>query len=277
MLDTIQHRTATLSPAERRVALWVLGHPKQAAAATLAVVARNCGTSEPTVIRFCRHVGLSGFRELTIRLTEALSQPVSYVHHNVGPEDATPDAIAKVIDASIQSLIDIRTQLSGMPIDAAVDVLSSARQIAFAGLGSSGQVARDACQKFFRLGIPCTVLTDTPTILQYAAIADPSDVLIITSQTGRWPELARAAELASNCGASVIALTDPDTTLASAADILFPYQAPEDSSVYTPMGSRLAQLALLDALQVALALSIGDPAVQKLRTAKGALPYASVT
>jgi RpiR family carbohydrate utilization transcriptional regulator len=271
MLDQIEQQLGHFSPSERRVADWVLGHPRQAAGATLAAIANECGTSEPTVIRFCRRVGLRGFRELGIRLTEALSQPASYVHRDVSADDAQADAIAKVMDASIRSLIDVRGQLSAMPVAVAVAAMARAQQLAFAGLGASGHVARDACQKFFRLGIPCCVLTDTPMILQFAAIADPADVLIIASQSGRWPELARAAKLARDNGATVIALTDPQTTLASAANILFPCHALEDTSVYTPMSSRLAQLALLDALQVALALELGDAAVIKLKSAKRAL------
>jgi RpiR family carbohydrate utilization transcriptional regulator len=277
MLSRIEKSVATLSPAEKRVGYWILSHPRQAARATLATVARSCGTSQPTVIRFCRRLGLRGFRELGLRLTEALSNPASYVHRDVSADDGTADAIAKVIDASIQSLLDVRSELFSMPIEAAVGALAGARQIAFAGLGASGHVARDACQKFFRLGTPCTALTDTPMILQFAAIAEPGDVLIIVSQTGRWPELARAAELAQNGGATVIALTDPATTLASAADILLPHNALEDANVYTPMSSRLAQLALLDALQVALALARGDEAVHKLRSAKSALGGAAST
>lgn len=271
MLTEIEERLPTLSPAERRVGYWILSHPRQASAATAAAVARACGTSQPTVIRFCRRMGLGSFRDLGRRLTEALSSPSSYLHRDVSADDATADAIAKVMDASIQSLLDVRSRLSSMPIDEAVRALAGARQLAFAGLGASGHVARDANQKFFRLGTPCTALTDTPMILQFAAIAEPGDVIIFISQTGRWPELARAAELAQNNGAVVIALTDPDTTLASAVDILFPYRALEDANVYTPMSSRLAQLALLDALQVALALEAGDPAARKLRSAKRAL------
>ena len=127
MLSHIEQRVGDLSPAEQRVARWVLGHPRQAADATLATVADECGTSQPTVIRFCHHVGLGGFRELTIRLTEALSRPVSYVHRNVSADDAAPDAVAKVLDASIQSLIDVRSRLSTMPIDAAVAAMAAAR------------------------------------------------------------------------------------------------------------------------------------------------------
>jgi len=271
MLSRIEQQSSNLSRAEQRVARWVLDHPKQAARATLAEVARQCGTSEPTVIRFCRHVGLGGFRDFTIRLTETLSRPVSNVHTNVSAEDTASDAVTKVLDASIRSLIDMRSQLSAMPIEDAVTAMVPARQLAFAGLGASGHVAHDSCNKFFRLGIPCTALTDPPSILQFAAIAEADDVLVIASHSGHWPELVRASEIARNRGATVITLTDPRSRLAAASSIIFECTAREDSSVYTPMSSRLAHLALLDALQVALALAMGSTAVERLRRSKNAL------
>ncbi len=274
MLVQIEQKLPSLSRAERRVASWVLAHPRQAADGTLAEVARACGTSEPTVIRFCRHVGLNGFRELALRLTEALSRPVSYLHRDVSSDDTTGDAVAKVVDASIQSLVEMRSRLSSMAIEDVVDALAGARQIAFVGLGASGHVARDASHKFFRLGIPCTALTDTPSILQFSAITGPGDVLVVTSHSGQWRELINASNTATGQGATVIALTDPGTDLAAAATLVLPCQIHEDTSVYTPMSSRLAQLALLDAVHVSLALALGDTAVTNLRRAKTALANA---
>ncbi|NQV86993.1 MAG: SIS domain-containing protein [Woeseiaceae bacterium] len=271
MLTEIHRALPGLSPSERQVAEWIVAHPKEASGATLAHVADECGTSEPTVIRFCRHVGLKGFRELGIRLTEALSRPSSYVHRDVHPDDTSSEAVIKVMDASIRSLIDMKSRLSEMPIDAAVRALTKARQIAFAGLGASGHVAGDACHKFFRLGIPCSTLMDTPMILQFAAIAEPEDVLMLLSHTGRWPEFGQAARIAKRRGATVIAITNPASDLAKAASILFPAEVIEDTSVFTPMSSRLAQLALLDALQVALALTRGSSASDSLRLSKDAL------
>lgn len=271
MLTHIEDRVPSLSRAEQRVARWILEHPKQAASATLAEVAGECGTSEPTVIRFCRHVGLGGFREFTIRMTEALSRPAVYVHRNVSRDDTASDAVSKVMDASIRVLIDVRAQSTSMPFDQAVAAMKSARQLAFVGLGASGHVASDACNKFFRLGIPCMTLMDTPTILQFAAIAGRDDVLVIISRSGQSAELDRAAKLSSSRGAVVIALTDLGSNLAGAANLLFPTRTFIDDGVYTPMSSRLAHLALLDALQVALALALGDAAVDNLRRAKDAI------
>lgn len=271
MLEQIRRASPDLSRAERQVADWVLQHPRRTAESTLSELARACKTSEPTVVRFCRRMGLDGFRALGLRLTESLSSPMSYVHHDVGPDDTTPDAVSKVFDASIQSLIDFRSKLTSMPLEPAVDTLASARQIVFAGLGASGFVARDACHKFFRLGIPCSAISDTPGILQFAAIAGAGDVLVIISHSGRWPEITRAAESARQNGATVIALTSLSSALAEAANLVLNCEKIEDTSVYTPMSSRLAQLALLDAVQVCLALALGPSAADKLKKAKAAL------
>jgi RpiR family carbohydrate utilization transcriptional regulator len=271
MLSRITHALPALSPSERRVAEWVLAHPREATDATLAHIAGECKTSEPTVLRFCRRLGLGGFRELGVRLAESLSAPGSYVHRDVNPDDSASDAVMKVMDASIQSLAEMRAQLSSMPVDETTRAMAAARQIAFAGLGASGHVARDACHKFFRLGIPCASLTDTPMILQFAAIAEPDDVLVLLSHTGRWQEFAQAADIARKRGATVVAITNPESALAGAASILFPCRVVEDTNVYTPMSSRLGQLALLDAILVALALARGASATERLKLSKDAL------
>ena len=271
MLSRISNALPALSPSEKRVAEWVLAHPREATDATLAHIAGECKTSEPTVLRFCRRLGLGGFRELGIRLAESLSAPGSYVHRDVNPDDSTSDAVMKVMDASIQSLAEMRAQLSSMPVDETTRAMATARQIAFAGLGASGHVARDACHKFFRLGIPCASLTDTPMILQFAAIAEPDDVLVLLSHTGRWEEFAQAAGIARKRGATVVAITNPESALAGAASILFPCRVVEDTNVFTPMSSRLGQLALLDAILVALALARGSSATERLKLSKDAL------
>jgi RpiR family carbohydrate utilization transcriptional regulator len=271
MLTDIEQRLPSLSRAEQRVARWVLEHPRQAANSKLAAVAEACDTSEPTVIRFCRHLGLDGFRQFTIRLTEALSRPAVFVHRNVSRDDTASDAVAKVMDASIRALIEVRARASSMPFEAAVKTMLTGRQLVFIGLGASGRVANDAHHKFFRLGIPCTALTDTPTILQFAAIADERDVLISISHSGQLIELERTAMAARSAGATVIALTEPTSRLAAVADLLFACHMSEDANVYTPQSSRLAHLAVLDSLQVALALALGDKATENLRRSKKAI------
>lgn len=271
MLDQIEKTLPEFSRAESVVARWVLQHPRKVAKMTLAELAQACQSSEPSVVRFCRRLKVDGYREFTRKLTQALSQPQNLVHRDVSSSDSQRDAVLKVLDASIQALLSIRTQVDTLPIDQCVNAMANARQLVFAGLGASAQVAADACQKFFRLGTPCSALTDTPMMLQFAAIAEPRDVLVLISNSGRWPETILAAEKARERGAIVLALTAPNTPLANSATLNLACEGIEDSSVYTPMSSRLAQLALLDALQVALALQLGESAAKLLQRSKDAL------
>lgn len=263
-----------LSPAEALVATWVQANPRLAVDAAIGKVAAAAGVSEPTVIRFCRRMGADGFRSLKARLIAELQRPESYLHHDVVAGDNPGQAAAKVLDNAIRILLDQRNLAAAMPFADAVATLARARQLVFVGLGASGHVARDASHKFFRLGIPCATALDTPTIAQHAAIASPADAFLAISHTGDRAAIVRAMADAVVRGACVIAITDPVSPLARAASWVFPCHAAEDTSVFTPMSSRLAQLALLDALQVTLALHLGAPAEENLRRCKTVLQSA---
>jgi RpiR family carbohydrate utilization transcriptional regulator len=256
---------------EARIAEWIRENPRETVDASIGEVAASAGVSEPTVIRFCRRLGLSGFRDLKTRLAGALQSPENFLHRDVADEDGPSEAAAKVLDGSIRTLVDLRDRTATLPFDAAVQYMTTARELIFVGLGASGHVARDASHKFFRLGIPCSTAVDAQTILQRAAVASPRDVFVVISHTGTWPEMATAMAMAADRHARILALTDPRSPLANTADLIFACHPVEDTNVFTPMSSRLAQLALLDALQVALALGLGELAKQNLRASKEAL------
>lgn len=275
ILQRIEAARPDLSRAEAAVADWVLGHPRRAVESSIAEAAAAAGVSEPTVIRFCRSLGAGGFRQMKTLLIAALERPESYLHRDVEADDDTMGAVSKVLASSIRALVDLRSSAGTMPFEPAVAALAGARQIVFVGTGASGCVAADACHKYFRLGLPCSTAVDSPTIVQRAAIAQPGDAFVAVSHTGTRPETVAAMGQARRRGATVIAVTDPGSPLQAAADWTFPCHPAEDTSVYTPMSSRLAQLALLDALQVALALRLGDPAARNLRLSKAALRPAS--
>jgi RpiR family carbohydrate utilization transcriptional regulator len=188
-----------------------------------------------------------------------------------GTQDAPRGCPGKVVESSIRGLVDLRATIAQLPLEETVTAMAAARQFVFIGVGASGHVASDAAHKFFRLGIPCTTALDAQTILQRAAMATKGDLFVTISHTGVWPEIVRAMALARSRGACIVAVTDPASPLADEADLLIGCHAREDTSVFTPMSSRLVHLALLDALQVSLALRLGEPAEENLRLTKEAL------
>lgn len=271
MLTRISNIRHSLSAAERQVADWVLSQPHQVVALPLARIAGEAGVSEPTVVRFCRSAGASGFSDFKVRIAQNLASQQQHVHADVRPGDDITDILAKVMGRSIRELSKVQQRLDTGRIEEAAISLANAGRIEFYGIGASGSVVQDAQNKFFRLGIPCIAYYDAPTILQAAAISDSAYAVVAVSKTGTSTAVIEACKQARINGARVIAITSPLSPLAKAADIAILVDIDEDTGVYTPMSSRLAQLAVLDVIQVAFALKLGISGGNKLELAKRAL------
>ncbi len=271
VVNRIERQLSQLSRSEKRVAEWIIENVAGAVNASISEVAEATKVSEPTVIRFCRSMGMSGFRDLRIHLVAEMQRPDNYLHNDVGVSDDPDEAVVKVVESSIRALVDLRTLLLGMPFKSALAAMSISRQLIFVGLGASGYVARDACHKFFRLGIPCSTALDSQTILQQSAIARSDEVYVVISHMGEWADVVEGMRCARDRGATIIALTDPVSSLAKVATWVFDCHPPEDTNVFTPMSSRLAQLTLLDGLQIGLALELGEQAEENLKLTKQAL------
>lgn len=271
MLNRVSKSLPSLSLAEQRVAKWVLDNPHQVISSTLADIACATKVSEPTVVRFCRSVGSNGYRDFKVRLAQHLAATDHMVHADVSADDDATRIITKVIGRSVQELIHVQQRLNPTTLEAVADALLRARRLDFYGVGASGFVVSDAQNKFFRLGVPCCAYSDTPTILQAAAIADENYAVIVVSKTGDSSAIIKAATIARKNGATVIAVTSPLSPLAAAADLTLLIDVDEDTGTYTPMSSRLAQLAVLDVVQVAFALRLGDSGMAKLERSKNVL------
>lgn len=271
MLHRIRQVQGALSPAERRVASWLLKHPDAVAELRLATLAANAGVSEPTVVRFCRSIGCSGFSDFRLRLTRYLATHSDGLHASVVASDDTATIARKVIGASIRELQRVQQTIDSGVLEQVAGHIAAAHRVLFIGVGASALVAQDAHNKFFRLGLACSAFCDGPTIAQAASICDARSVLIAISKTGESADITNAVALAQGAGAMSVAITTPGSTLAQAADLAVLVDVDEDTAMYTPMSSRLAQLAVLDVLQVCTAIVGGDSAIAHLEASKAAL------
>ena len=73
ILITIRSLMPNLAPVERRVAQAVLDDPAGVAWRNISELARSCGTSATSVVRFCRAIGLRGYPELRLALAGAVA------------------------------------------------------------------------------------------------------------------------------------------------------------------------------------------------------------
>ncbi|AWU97676.1 MurR/RpiR family transcriptional regulator [Azospirillum ramasamyi] len=263
MLDTIASSIDRLRRAEAAVARTVLAAPHAAVRASLAQLAGKAGVSEPTVLRFCRTAGFGGFHEFKIALAQHLAasaareeagdRPTPLVR-DLSPNDSVASATEKVLNRSIDALVRLRSRLDTAALERAAGVMAGAQRVQIVGVGASGTVALDAHHKLFRLLPQVTASTDAHLQAMAAATLGPGDALLAISKTGTSDEIFDVANIARDGGATVIAITASATPLAERADIRLTVDVDEDTAVHTPMVSRLAQLALIDALTVAIGL-----------------------
>ncbi|MES8623059.1 hypothetical protein U6J51_08995, partial [Cutibacterium acnes] len=67
LLPRIDMARTTMRPAEAQVAAVILAKPDWTLAASTSQLAEAAGVSPATVVRFCRALGMSGYRELRVK------------------------------------------------------------------------------------------------------------------------------------------------------------------------------------------------------------------
>ena len=138
LLEQIRSRLEELNKAERKVAEVILQDPQQATRYSIASLAQAAQVSEPTVNRFCRSFGVSGYPELKLQLAQSLASGAAYVSRAVEADDGPEAYTRKIFGSTIASLDSACQALDPRAVDKAVDLLIQARQIHFFGLGASG-------------------------------------------------------------------------------------------------------------------------------------------
>ena len=217
LLEQIQNRLEDLNKAERKVAEVILLNPQQATRFSIAALAQASKVSEPTVNRFCRSFGVSGYPELKLQLAQSLASGAAYVSRAVEADDNPEAYTKKIFGSAIASLDSACQALDPNLISRAVDLLIQARQIHFFGLGASAPVALDAQHKFFRFNLAVTAHADVLMQRMIASVAHTGELFVIISYTGRTRELVEVARIARENGASVLGLTAEGSPLAKAS------------------------------------------------------------
>ena len=258
MLLQIESSLDGLSRSERKVAAYVLANASGVLSMSIARVAREAKVSEPTVNRFCRTFGATGFPDFKLKLAQSLASGPTLTTAMVSEADTLPEIFAKLTDKAICSVQDLKDSLEVTNLERAVDLFCQARQVAFFGMGASGSVARDAQHKFFRFNVPVVAYEDGLMQRMHATAMKTGDLAVLISHTGRTRAVVEAAGLAREAGASVLALTRSDTPLSRVATLTVPVDVDENTDLYIPMVSRLMQLLVLDVLVTGVALKRGS-------------------
>ncbi|QFU76581.1 transcriptional regulator HexR [Halioglobus maricola] len=256
------------SKSAHKLAACVTADPEAIVSMSTAALAGLADVSEPTVNRFCTGLGYKGFPDFKIALAGELARRQPRITQDIDTDDSAGQVVAKVFEHTLASLANAQQHLDLESLHLAVDALANARSIALCGLGASASVALDAQHKWLRFPVPVSAHTDIINQRMLATGMTSEDCLVCISYTGRTTAMVELAQLARLNGTRVLALTAPNSPLADACDLVLGVASGEDTDLYTPMSSRIAQLVIVDVLATCLALRLGDAFGEHLAAVK---------
>ena len=186
----------SLSPAEDRVADIVLADARRAAALTISELATAARTSETTVLRFCRRLGLPGYPQLRLALAEESAAPAR-------DEPRTAPTSARATPSTTSS------PRSPSPTRSAVEETAAAarprhprrrrgghRRGRVASTSTASARARssatDLQQKLHRIGIVAFAWNDPHIALTSATLLGRGDIAVGISHSGTTTETIEA-------------------------------------------------------------------------------------
>lgn len=278
VLIRVRRALPNLRPAEQRVAQAVLEDPAGISESSITSVAKLCDTSETTVLRFCRAIGLAGYPELRIALARAAQWEENDQSNGTpltGPISATDslsDVVSKIAYADARAISDTARALDLSVLEKIVDAIAGARRLDLYGVGASGLVAEDLQQKLHRIGLICHSWSDVHLGLTSAAVLGPGDVALGISHSGNTVDTVDVLRTAKKRGATTIGLTNYDKSpIAEVADLLLVTAAHESTFRSGAMSSRIAQLALVDCLFAGVAQRSYDQSVAALESSHAAV------
>ena len=246
---------SSLTPKERQVASFIIDYPAEVINMSIDELASACGTSTSSIVRLCKSANYSGYKELLRSLSAdlALNQHETATYKDVHPGDSIESIVQNVCKSNIISIENTKTIINMEELKKAVDAIVAANRIDFYGIGSSGNVALDAYNKFMRINKISMSSSDPHNQILAATSLKKGDVAVLISYSGNTKDILETADVVKQTEATLISITRyGKNPLSERADIRLYSSSSEPLIRSGAMGSRIGQLTVIDILYTAV-------------------------
>jgi DNA-binding MurR/RpiR family transcriptional regulator len=268
VIATLDERLAAaeLSPAERRVAGFLVEHREEAAFLSAAEIGQQLGTSDATVVRAVKSLGYGGLPDLRRELIDALRARATPAVRLGRSLEAAGQDVGEVFDHAlaleVEFIEEARRRLARADVARAVELLRGADRVVCSGIGPSGALADYLALRLARFGRQTLAVTATGIRLADALLQLRSgDALVLLAHHELDHDSDVVLSRANELRLPVLLVTD---TLGPALSDRIDVALTAPRSEAGTFGTSGATLALLDALMLALAARERAPALAAL-------------
>lgn len=258
------------SSAERVAAEFLLNDLESVMNMPIADLAERSGVSRATWIRFSKRMGFNGLKELkrgiVSQISSIVSSPKSEVNFSdIESFDATGDICRNIAALSIKSIEDTSKLLNYSILEKVADAILGCKRVCVSGMGASGLVAQDLHVKLMRIGIHGIYSMDFHSQLSAVSALEEGDVMLAFSHSGQTLETIKLCHLAKERGAMLVSITHcGKNAVSDLADLALFTSTPEREQRSGAVGSRIAQLMIVDCVYMVVAKKSYSGAKDKL-------------
>lgn len=253
MLARIRAQMPSLRPGEAKVAAVVLEQPSEVVYRSVSEVAEIAGVSTATVVRCAQMLEFRGFHDLKLALSRELGEADGPTAEPVAG-GANGSALVRVTGLGAQTVRQAGELIDEVIFERAAELLDGAGRVLVVGIGTSAPLAQDAAYRLTTIGLRAGGPGDAHLQHVEARTLAKGDVCLLISHTGSTRETLTVADAAVQAGADCVAVTSfLRSPLTEVATVSLVAGTREVFSGLEAMASRLAHMALLDALVVAVA------------------------
>lgn len=251
LLISLKSQLASLTRTDRVIAQSIVDDPAHFVQVSVKSFANDVGTSDTSVIRFCRKMGFSGYQALKERLKSELLTPQAshetILTSNIYIDDSIEETSDKLCGIISQSINDTRMALDLNLIAVIVKKILNSKRVFFIGLGGSGMSAIEASFKFNRIGIDANGFNEKHTMFCKLQHTTPEDIVIALSHSGKTEDILNAQLTAKECGAYTIVITNNlASNLAKNSDVKILNCSEGEVYQGDSIGTRVSQMYILD-------------------------------
>ena len=249
-----------LTSIEKKIAEYILEDPERIKNLTTYEIAKNCDTSQASIVRFSKKLGFSGFPDFKLSLSQDIGNRKAESHVNIMHEELKStdsfEIIGKKVATENTRAVNNTYEITDFnELEKAVQAINSARKIMLAGVGFSGIVARDLYFKLMELGKVASFENDSHMQLSYLSTMNENDILFVISHSGKTLELFNLTKVAKNKGIKIITLTSvANNPIRELGDIRLSTVEMKSDFRATALSPRISQLTVIDMIYIKLLL-----------------------
>ena len=254
---SLQSRIQDLYPeftqSEKQISDYFLHHLQEVSISSAKELAAHCGTSAPTIVRFARTLGYSGFPALKMDILLSEKKDIGDLTEEIEQNITVTKLVSTLYSHRCATMDRVSSLVDEESVEKACDALMNATNVYLCGIGGSSIVCQDLQQKLGRIGIRVHYNMDSHVLLSSLSGMQEGDVLIAISYSGETKCVVETVRIAKEKKAVVIGISLlGKTPLSKAADIVFHVPVEEKTIRAGAIASRDSCLFISDTLYLSL-------------------------